>query len=579
MKNLLPPSTPYQLWGTMVFLTIIVCMPLFSISLYLTWPLFEVLDFTSHITIMKQIVVELIANKYSTLDNYTQYLITHEHVVFNSFLFALLLLISLISSALFSKKILYVDGGRTLEILSGVRKLEGDNAFSHAKKYYKSLLKNGGEFGVQIHSKISLSLKEFAGNIIVIGSPGSGKTVFLLELLVNFLKQNLMMFIYDPKGEFTELFYQPKKHLIISPADARSTQWNIALDLSQPEAEKQFALNVIPEGKDPFWSNSARIVLAGLITSLKVTKGNLWGWRELQQLLDKDIASLSALLSAHAPSAAQLISIQDDGKESTTSLSILMTLKSHVSWIEVLAIAWPKSHQSTFSIKHWLSGSISKKQLFILDSPEQQHVGGPLCQALMSVLVTQYLSLSSFLQLLLFIDEFPNLPFSKKFIQFQALGRANGGRTIVATQSFSQLQSIYGDTDTNTLISFFKTRVVLAVSASGDVISYLCKLLGYKYIERPSKSTINGKITTNWQKTRETTISENEISHQRVPTKSEVFGFLSTDGRKATYALSWPIVTYEKLNNKFVSAKWLSTPSEKIDSTPSRIVKRQGSKS
>lgn len=578
MKNLLPPSTPYQLWGTMVFLTIIVCMPLFSISLYLTWPLFEVLDFTSHMTIMKQIIVELIANEYSTLDNYTQYLKTHEQVVFNSYLFTTLLIFNLMLSALFSKKLFYIDGGRTLEIHSGVQKLKGTSAFSHARKYYRSLLKNGDKFGVQIHSKISLSLKEFAGNIIAIGSPGSGKTIFLLELLSNFLKQNLMMFIYDPKGEFIELFYQSNKHLIISPTDNRSTQWNIAHDLSQPEAEKQFALNVIPDGKDPFWSNSARIVLAGLITSLKVTKGNQWGWRELQKLLDSDIESLSALLSAHAPSAAQLISIQDDGKESTTTLSILMTLKSHVSWIEVLAKAWPKSHQSTFSIKYWLSGSTNQKQLFILDSPEQQHVGGPLCQALMSVLVTQYLSLSSFLQLLLFIDELPNLPFSKSFIQFLALGRANGGKTVAATQSFSQLQATYGDKDTNTLVSMFKTRVVLAVSSSGDVISYLCKLLGYKYIERPSKSVINGKITTNWQKSKETTISENEISQQRLPTKSEVFGFLSTDGRKATYALSWPIVSYEKLNDKFIPAKWLDTPYSKVNCTPSRISNRQGEK-
>ena len=104
------------------------------------------------------------------------------------------------------------------------------------KKYIRgSFFTNNNPFPKQLCSlpcgKYKIPVNQECRHFFVIGRPGTGKTLFMLDL-VNMIKQNnSKCLIYDFKGDFIQRFYDPTTDIIYNPVDNRSVYWNFFDDI------------------------------------------------------------------------------------------------------------------------------------------------------------------------------------------------------------------------------------------------------------------------------------------------------------------------------------------------------------
>ena len=100
-------------------------------------------------------------------------------------------------------------------------------------------------------------------HILMLGAPGSGKSV-ALKSLIKTIRDRMGdgAVIHDPTGEFVSLFYDPARDLIINPLDARHAPWSLWTDLL-PGEEATLAKAIIPsaEGDNQYFSDAAQATL------------------------------------------------------------------------------------------------------------------------------------------------------------------------------------------------------------------------------------------------------------------------------------------------------------------------------
>jgi hypothetical protein len=547
------PSEKYQRWDLIVGFTLLLGIITSLILIYLSWSWFSTWpSFFEQSEILIAITKESLSGTVKTWYIYLEYLKINNWV--DDFIFHLFLpsLFAFYLVSLLMVKALYIDGGRTLERhLHGVTKLKHQAAQKHAKRQLKSECKHGAIHGLFLHPLVQISLQSEVGNIFISGKPGSGKTVIIFYLLQQLLMREVRAFIYDAKGEVTEKFYHFDNTILISPWDKRGVAWNISFDLSSPNAPLNFAKHVIPKTSDAIWSQASRLILVGMINVLQQQK-EPWGWIELYKLLTSEDAILRGLLSEHYPQAIRFVE-----ENNRTTQSIMMTLQSDLDWFQCLAKAWPLSYQSEFSIHQWVHDTNAKPNLIVQGNKQFSAVGGPLCHAMMSLMGDEYLSMENTFPCYLVLDELANFQKSEALIQWLELARERGGRTIAGTQAISQLTSLYGEHDKNSMLSMFTNLITLKAGAIGETANFMSKALGEHIIGVPQYQSTNGvnKLIT-YQEKRVPTIYPFDITELSNPDNSGVKGFLSVNGWKATYELSWPYLNLPTIAQKSILADW-----------------------
>lgn len=585
--NQQPPSTPFQHWGLMASFSALFGLIGTACLTYLSWSwLSNWGAFSEHwpylLSGAKQALFGVEGNWYQ----YYNFLVEQHKVIdlWAHLFVPLVLCFSL--SAYFSFKLLYVPGGRTLERDIdglGVRLYQGKSAAQHAKQQLKQAAKNKLLPTLFLHPDVGITNQIEVENTLITGKPGSGKTVVTLSLLKQLIKRRTWMLIYDAKREYTQAFYSPKQATLIAPWDTRSKVWNLAKDMISPTAPAQFAEHIITDTRDPIWCQSARLIFTGIIVSLKA-EGKPWGWDELFKAMTEDTASLQSRLKQHYPQALSFVQ-----QENRTTDSIMITLRSDLQWIEWLALAWPESHKGTFSVTDWMQSAKAKRRVIVQGHPQFEVVGAPLCHALMSLMTDLHLSLDTSRPCYLILDELAQFPHSTSLMRWLELGRERGGRTIAGTQAVSQLKAIYGEHETDSLLSMFGNLVTLKVGSAGGTAEYMSKALGQRVVERPNyNQDAKGNTSTSWQRVELPTVYTSQLTQLPSPSKrTGVPGFLTINGWSATYRLTWPIVGSPNMAKREALAPWTQAPeqfpvyrprpeaTEQANAVPDVIVKRR----
>lgn len=89
----------------------------------------------------------------------------------------------------------YVSGGRDGYLhISGPQLYHCGTALNHARGMTNS---EGGPLGLLLHPKLPISRARESGNILAVGSQGSGKTVFIAPLISQVIERGERAFIYD----------------------------------------------------------------------------------------------------------------------------------------------------------------------------------------------------------------------------------------------------------------------------------------------------------------------------------------------------------------------------------------------
>lgn len=420
--------------------------------------------------------------------------------------------------------------------LDGPQLLNGKKAISHFNK----LVKREGSTGLKLHNKMTLPILRELQNFLIHGMQGSGKSNLIKYILQQLIFRGDKALIYDIKGEYTELFYD-ERAILISPYDSRSAVWDIKKDINSLAMAELFAEAILTEsnGNETFWINSARAVLKGAIAGL-IKQGGNWGWIELNKVLFTSDEKLHQWLSKYYIQASELIKPEDK-----TSASIRSVIASQLSWIGEVSELW-KDVEKSFSLKQWLNKT-SNSTLLI-----QGDLSAPI---LSSALVTAMMSITTGLvlskpdnpdeRIWLVLDELGNLNKSQSLTRWLSLGRSKGCCTIAGTQVLSQIESIYGDKNAETILSLFGNVVALKLGPSGGSAEAASQTLGKRRVEFITKSkNEKGEVSHSLHQETIAIVPPEAIIHLPQPTKKHgVDGYVLVAGFNAVYKVHWPIYT------------------------------------
>jgi type IV secretory pathway TraG/TraD family ATPase VirD4 len=559
----------YQLWFPIIFFSAVLTVTASFFLIKYTWGLGTNWgSFIEHFDVISLILKDVLTFELSSFYQYKNYIIESNYT-FKWLLHILIpLFICLFLSMLIVFKWLWVKGGIDKAIhIRGSRLIKGRFAIKHARKHFKKELKKSTCGGLKLHPEITISETQEAGNILATGAQGSGKSTVIKAGLNQLLERGDQAVIYDAKQEYTELFLT-KKNFLINPTDKRSICWDIMQDVQTPEQARQIASSLIPDNtKEPFWSNGAKEILTGCFIIL-LNKDGTWSWADLKKVLELSFTDLKEQLKWFHPKAAHLI--EEDSKTTQGFISIIST---ELNWIDYVADVWSTQSTKKFSIRRWVNGAYNMQGLIIANDPRYAAISKPLCNVVLAILTDELLSFadSDKIKIWLVLDELADLPKTKYLEKWLSLGRSKGARTLAGTQNISQLQSIYGDKNTETITSLFSNIVALKVGNSAETARKIAENFGKRLVKR---ATINfdseGKKSTSFSQGEEYVVRPEELMQLPSADRKGVKGYLSIQGWEAVYELVWPYFKNEKVAQAHVPVQL----NQKHEETETKKLKR-----
>jgi len=462
--------------------------------------------------------------------------------------------------------------GAPLHVRGLMYEADPDRAAVLAARQAKAEVKReAGRRGLTIHPKITLSLDRDARGILAVGAAGSGKTQFLLPLLLQILQEGHRALIFDRKGEFTSKLPVQSARLL-APWDRRSARWDIAQDVRTRADARLVASLFVQESKDPMWSHAARSILSGLMVALATQRPGRWGFSELAQALQLPDERVAQILSQHAPESAR--TMQALAGKSKTAQGIMITLESYMAAIFDLARAEADSLQAPrFSVQRWLK-SDNEPRVVILQGSERHELMARALASSITSLAIAHISDPSFPEVrarsgadwrtYFVLDEFPQLGKLEAVETLISVCRAKGARAILGIQDIGQVIQIYGKEIADTWFSQLSVKFV-GNTAPGNTAQWLSDMLGDEELDMPQRSLSaggQGGATTSlsWQRTSRRVIQPAQFSTDLSASPAGVVGLLQVSGWPGVYRLRWPITPLPTLREGVVPAAWTRAP-------------------
>lgn len=413
--------------------------------------------------------------------------------------------------------------------------------------------------GIHIHPKIQISIDRETKGFLALGAPGSGKTIFLINILNQIIKRGDKVILYDNKGDFTQGLLGMPGVQLFAPWDSRSICWDIAGDNASRTDSYELASQLIQEGgNDPTWSNGARSILGALIAYYQKELPGKWSFQNLVDSLSAEYSVLRNHCITGNPIIARLL----PEKPSKTTDSLLFNVVSYFNSICFLADSEnPDGHGGPikrFSIRRWLlDGGKTKTEretniLILQGHGKMANLTRDYIQSLIYSLAGLVNSPdfpdSKTRRIWLIIDEFPQLGKIDKIEKFLEIGRSKGIRVILAAQDISQIREVYSDNWANTLSSMMGTTIIGQVGGV-ETPDWCEKLIGTRWIKRynPSHSGQDQGIggmqnqtrTDNKQQTEEPVLAASELAGLG-PTRHGVEVVLNPRSPDFIWRLIWP---------------------------------------
>jgi len=273
-------------------------------------------------------------------------------------------------------------------------------------------------------------------NILLTGSPGTGKSVVIRDLVKQIRAQGDRAIIYSSAGEFIEQFYREDKDVILNPLDKRCPAWNIWAECKTPPDYDSLTASLIPMpngNSDPFWTLAPRMLFSSVAMKLAAS-GDASNKSLLDTLSYMDLDQVAAVVQGTV--GATLLA---EGAEKT-ALSVRASLAPYIQPLKYL-----KESDNCFSIKDWVRKTEGDDCIFISSRSDQKETLKPLISMWLDIATSAIMSLEADQKrrIWLIIDELPSLNKLPALSDFLPQGRKYGGCGVISFQSFAQLVSIY----------------------------------------------------------------------------------------------------------------------------------------
>lgn len=316
-------------------------------------------------------------------------------------------------------------------------------------------------------------LEELAPHFLILGTPGSGKTLlqkmFMMSLLPD-AKHGIAYraAIFDPKRELYPFLVRmgvPAEHILIThPYDERCVAWDLAADFTDEGHAKTLSNALIPiidttnETKTAdFWVNVANQTLHHVIVGLMKASPGSWDLRDITEGCSHP-DTLRQLMRL-TPSGRNSERFYFEGRKELAS-DILATLRSHMREFEPLAALCHRARQ-TFSIRDWRKGS---GILLLGTDPERPQVLKTLNNLIiqrMSQILLAHLEEQPTDLTWLFFDELREAGRFTGFHTLLTMGRSKGVRVMLGFQDVSGLKATFGADEAEEILAICDNKAIL----------------------------------------------------------------------------------------------------------------------
>ncbi|MEI2706571.1 MAG: type IV secretion system DNA-binding domain-containing protein [Ilumatobacteraceae bacterium] len=392
-------------------------------------------------------------------------------------------------------------------------------------------------------------------SVLVLGSIGGGKTQMILSFLGGLIASRHRVLIVDgPKGDYSQVMKNP---LVLAPWHSGHA-WDVARDTPSRGHAVALAGALIPDSKDPLWSNASRAVLIAALCKLIATRSGEWTWADLYSEVTGEVDELYSTAREFYPPAVRLL----EDAESKTTGSILMNLSAFLLPVAELAGAWGSVTQR-FSFVDWWSGKPGPQVVIIQSSAEFSALSGAYISAILTRLALLTASPSykesPTRKNAVVIDEFAQLPKIQGFEKFIEIGRSKGCSVILGTQSLAQIRKTWGKDDMSAWLAMIGTKC-FARTAGADDVELVQREIGTRKVLLPMSSTSNSEragtaagssSSASWQREDRPVVSQEDLSGLG-PTPKGIRAIVQGIGTDPARVL-FPLVNLPRLREPFIA--------------------------
>lgn len=336
-----------------------------------------------------------------------------------------------------------VIGGRTLtEDIKNVRNL------LHARREASPITFDG----------LPLKLNSEVQNMLMHGTPGSGKSNALNKLLIQLRKRGDMVIVYDKGCSLIKRHYNENIDRLLNPLDKRCENWDLWRECVTTPDFDSAANTLIPQStsEDPFWTGSARTIFTAV--AAKLGKDDKRSYNKLlRTLLAIDLKTLRAYVAG--TEASNLM----EEKVEKTAISIRGVLTNYVKALRYLQ-GIERNGKPPFAIREWMKTVNEPKNrhgwLWITSNEREHESLKPLISMWLSQAANTLLEMGEnperrvwfVYDELISLHQLPSLPL------VLSQGRKFGGCFILGFQNKPQLNVTYGPENADAMMDLLNTR-------------------------------------------------------------------------------------------------------------------------
>lgn len=321
---------------------------------------------------------------------------------------------------------------------------------------------------------LPVRFKDAVLNFLIVGSIGSGKTIMLrlfLQTLLPHIHQGgtKRAIVYDAKQNFLPILKginpQTPVH-ILNPFDCRHAAWDMSRDIHSVADCIMLADALAPEkpgDKNKFWRDVSFQIFTGLLTYyyLSVPAGQ-WTFRDVLNATQSP-KLLKAILQSCEYTKHYADTLEQRGE---LGHNIIVTVQTYLAEHYVIAALWEQS-TTKISLKQW----INESSVLLLGNSHQHQVilssiNRLMLRLLKPIIADMDANLHPVADTYLIFDEVGRMGRIPDFEGFVATARDKGVSTALVFQELSDIQTVYGEKETNTLFGQFQYRAFFNLSSA-----------------------------------------------------------------------------------------------------------------
>lgn len=299
---------------------------------------------------------------------------------------------------------------------------------------------------IYISDKVLIPQKYETHHIVLLGKPGTGKTVVISSLIEQVLKRNDKAIIIDSKADFISYFYRHDYDVLMNPFDVRGLKINLLEEIEDVTEIDEICNIIIPDAgdnKDPFWVNSSRGLLNAILkycyaNNLKDNKSVYAACSEEREKL----YIMAKKVQNH--NAANTIK-----ENNNTASSIIQVFRSYIRVLEYMSLG-----EKTFSLRDWVNDDNNRTSIFIPNYAKISAALRPIITVFYYLASNHILSLGDNRErrIWMFTDEFSRLDKIGAMHDILSNARSKGGCYVLGAQSLEKIMSTYGEKEGRSLL-------------------------------------------------------------------------------------------------------------------------------